>query len=150
MSIKEQIMNDMKHYMKEKNEIALNAIRLLRADIKNAEIDKQKELTDEEVMQIVSSSIKKRKESIEMYKKGARQDLVDKEMAEIKVIEKYLPEQLNDDDIRQIILETINEEEEKNKRNFGIIMKKVIGKIKNRAEGSKINKLVKEIIDGIK
>ena len=150
MSIKEQIMNDMKHYMKEKNEVALNAIRLLRADIKNAEIDKRKELSDEEVVHIVSSSIKKRKESIEMYKKGLRQDLVDKEVEEIKVIEKYLPEQLSDEEIKKVVLETIEEEEERNKKNFGIIMKKVIGKIKNRAEGSKINKLVKEIIDGIK
>jgi uncharacterized protein YqeY len=150
MSIKEQIMDDMKHYMKEKNEVALNAIRLLRADIKNAEIDKQKELTDEEVIHIVSSSIKKRKESIEMYIKGSRQDLVDKEEKEIKVIEKYLPEQLSDEEIRKVVLETIDDEEERNKKNFGIIMRKVIGKIKNRAEGSKINKLVKEIIDGIK
>lgn len=150
MSLKEQIMNDLKHYMKEKNEAALNAIRLLRADIKNAEIDKRKELSDEEVLQIISSSIKKRKESIEMYKKGSRQDLVDKETEEIKVIEKYLPVQLSDEEIRILIKETIDEEEETNKKNFGVIMKKVIGKIKNRAEGSKVNRLVKEIIDGIK
>jgi hypothetical protein len=150
MSLKEQIMNDLKHYMKEKNEAALNAIRLLRADIKNAEIDKRKELSDEEVLQIISSSIKKRKESIEMYKKGSRQDLVVKETEEIKVIEKYLPVQLSDEEIRILIRETIDEEEEAKKKNFGVIMKKVIGKIKNRAEGSKVNRLVKEIIDGIK
>lgn len=150
MNIKEQIMNDMKHYMKEKNEVALNAIRLLRADIKNAEIDKGKELSDEEVLQIVSSSIKKRKESIEMYKKGSRQDLVEKELAECKIIEKYLPEQLSDEEIRKVIIETIEEEEVQNRKNFGIIMKKVIGKVRNRAEGSKVNRLVKEIIDGIK
>ena len=143
-------MSDLKYYMKEKNEAALNAIRLLRADIKNTEIDKRKELSDEEVLQIISSSIKKRKESIEMYKKGSRQDLVDKETEEIRVIEKYLPEQLSDEEIRALIRDTIAEEEEANKKNFGIIMKKVIGKIKNRAEGSKVNRLVKEIIDGIK
>jgi len=89
-------------------------------------------------------------ESIEMYKKGSRQDLVDKETEEIRVIEKYLPEQLSDEEIRALIRDTIAEEEEANKKNFGIIMKKVIGKIKNRAEGSKVNRLVKEIIDGIK
>jgi hypothetical protein len=150
MSIKEQIMNDLKHYMKEKNIAGLNAIRLLRAEIKNVEIEKKRELSDEEIIQIVSSSIKKRKESIEMYKKGSRQDLVDKEMEEIKIIEKYLPAQLSDDEIRRIIFEAIDEQSEENKKNFGVIMKKVMEKIKNRAEGSKVNKLVKEIVDGIK
>lgn len=150
MSIKEQIMNDLKRYMKEKNAVALNAIRLLRSEIKNVEIEKRRELNDEEVIQIVSSSIKKRKESIEMYKKGSRQDLVDKEMEEISIIEKYLPIQLSDDEIRKIILETIDEQSDENKKNFGVIMKTVIGKIKNRAEGSKVNRLVKEILDGIK
>jgi uncharacterized protein YqeY len=150
MSIKEQIMNDIKRYMKEKNNAGLNAIRLLRAEIKNVEIEKKRELSDEEIIQLVSSSIKKRKESIEMYKKGSRQDLVDKEMDEIRIIEKYLPAQLSDEEIRKIINETIDEQSEENKKNFGVIMKKVMEKIKNRAEGSKVNKLVKEILDGIK
>jgi len=87
---------------------------------------------------------------LKCIKKGSRQDLVDKEMEEISNYRKYLPIQLSDDEIRKIILETIDEQSDENKKNFGVIMKTVIGKIKNRAEGSKVNRLVKEILDGIK
>ena len=88
MTLKEQILEDIKHYMKEKDNIALNAVRMLKSDIKNAEIAAIKELDDECIIKVVASSIKKRKDSAEIYIKNSRQDLADKELAEIKVLEK--------------------------------------------------------------
>lgn len=150
MGLKEQILNDMKTYMKNKDSVALGAIRMLNAEIKNAEIEKKRELKDEEIVNIISSAIKKRRESITFYQKGGRKDLLDKEEHEIKVLQKYLPEQLTDSELKDIIMDAINKEPEENRKNFGIIMKKVMSKVKGRAEGSKVNKFVKEIIDGIK
>ncbi|MDY6822072.1 MAG: GatB/YqeY domain-containing protein, partial [Deferribacterota bacterium] len=84
MGLKEQILNDMKTYMKNKDSVALGAIRMLNAEIKNAEIEKKRELKDEEIVNIISSAIKKRRESITFYQKGGRKDLLDKEEHEIK------------------------------------------------------------------
>ena len=104
MSLKEQILEDIKHYMKEKDSVALNAVRMLKSDVKNAEIAAISELDDEGVIKVVMSSIKKRKDSAEIYAKNGRQELADKELAEIKVLEKYLPAQLDDESSKKLLM----------------------------------------------
>ncbi|BAI81042.1 conserved hypothetical protein [Deferribacter desulfuricans SSM1] len=148
MGLKEQILEDMKTYMKEKNSVALGAIRMLRAEIKNAEIEKKGELTDEDVIKVVQSAIKKRKEAAEQYEKANRHELAEKEKKEIEILSKYLPEQLSEEELKKIIAEEINKFESKDKKFFGQVMKNVMAKVKGRADGKIVNKLVSEAFDG--
>ena len=146
MTLKEQILEDIKHYMKEKDNIALNAVRMLKSDIKNAEIAAIKELDDECIIKVVASSIKKRKHSAEIYIKNSRQDLADKELAEIKVLEKYLPAQLDDESIKAVINEVIASLDDNMKKNFGAVMKNVMAKVGSSAEGKRVSELIKGIL----
>lgn len=146
MTLKEQILEDIKHYMKEKDNIALNAVRMLKSDIKNSEIAAIKELDDEGIIKVVASSIKKRKDSAEIYIKNSRQDLADKELAEIKVLEKYLPAQLDDEVIKAVINEVIASLDDNMKKNFGAVMKNVMAKVGSSAEGKRVSELIKGIL----
>lgn len=146
MTLKEQILEDIKHYMKEKDIVALNAVRMLKSEVKNAEIAAIKELDDAGVIKVVQSSIKKRKDSAEIYAKNGRQELADKELAEIKVLEKYLPAQLDDEAIKKIINEVIASLDDSMKKNFGAVMKAVMAKVGASAEGKKVSELIKGII----
>lgn len=146
MTLKEQILEDIKHYMKEKDNVALNAVRMLKSDVKNAEIAAIKELDDEGVIKVVASSIKKRKDSAEIYIKNGRQDLADKELAEIKVLEKYLPAQLDDEAIKAVITEVIASIDDNMKKNFGAVMKNVMAKVGSSAEGKRVSELIKGML----
>ena len=146
MTLKEQILEDIKHYMKEKDNVALNAVRMLKSDVKNAEIAAIKELDDEGVIKVVASSIKKRKDSAEIYIKNGRQDLADKELAEIKVLEKYLPAQLDDEAIKAVITEVISSLDDNMKKNFGAVMKNVMAKVGSSAEGKRVSELIKGML----
>ena len=146
MTLKEQILEDIKHYMKEKDTVALNADRMLKYEVKNAEIAAIKELDDDGVIKVVQSSIKKRKDSAEIYAKNGRQELADKELAEIKVLEKYLPAQLDDEAIKKIINEVIASLDDSMKKNFGAVMKAVMAKVGASAEGKKVSELIKGIL----
>lgn len=146
MTLKEQILEDIKHYMKEKDNVALNAVRMLKSDVKNAEIAAIKELDDEGIIKVVASSIKKRKDSAEIYIKNGRQDLADKELAEIKVLEKYLPAQLDDEAIKAVINEVIASLDDSMKKNFGAVMKNVMAKVGSSAEGKRVSELIKGML----
>ena len=146
MTLKEQILEDIKHYMKEKDNVALNAVRMLKSDVKNAEIAAIKELDDEGVIKVVASSIKKRKDSAEIYIKNGRQDLADKELTEIKVLEKYLPAQLDDEAIKAVITEVISSLDDNMKKNFGAVMKNVMAKVGSSAEGKRVSELIKGML----
>lgn len=148
MTLKEQILEDIKTYMKEKDQVSLNAVRMLKSDIKTAEVATTpvKELDDDAVIKIVMSNIKKRRDSIEIYEKNGRQDAADKELAEIKALEKYLPAQLSDDDIKKVIQEVIDSLEDANKKNFGMVMKGVMAKVTGQAEGKHVSELIKSVL----
>jgi len=140
-----QITEDMKVAMKNKDSIALNTIRMLRAEIKNAEIQKMGQLNEDEIIKVIQTAIKKRKEAAEQYKNAGRDDLCEKELSEAKVLEKYLPEQLREDEIKAIINQVISET---GNNNFGLVMRGVMEKVQGRAEGKVVNQLVKEILNG--
>jgi uncharacterized protein YqeY len=147
MGLKDQILEDMKRYMKEKNQVALGAIRMLRSEIRNAEIDKSGDLDDEEIVRVVKSSIKKRKDSANQYRDAGRDDLAAKEEEEIEVLEKYMPKQLSEEEIKEIIAEEMKELDIIDKKHFGRIMKAVMAKVGNRADGKLVSKMVKEAFD---
>ena len=148
MGIKEQLKNDMKEAMKAKDKVKLSTIRMIMSLIKNAEIDKRGELTDEEIIGLLQKYAKQRKESIEMYEKGGRQDLVEKEKAELAIVESYLPEQLDENEIKNIVKSTIEEVGASSVKDMGKVMKAVMPKLRGRADGSVVNRIVKELLSG--
>jgi len=145
--MKKKLMEDMKKYMKEKNKIALNTVKMVNAEIKKQEIDKQKELSDEEVISVIEKQIKNRKDSAEQYKNAGREDLAEQEEEEIKVLIKYLPEQLSKEEIEKIVDEIIKEIGAESKSDFGKVMGKIMPKVKGKADGNLVKKIVQEKLD---
>ncbi len=142
MSLKSKIAEDMKAALRSGDKPKLGLIRMLRSEIKYKEIEKGSELEDEETIEVLSSALKKRKEAIEEFKKGGREDLVLKEDNEAKMILSYLPEQLSHEEIHQLIDETISETDAQGHRDVGKVMKTLMPKVKGRADGKKVNQLV--------
>jgi len=147
MALKEQILEDMKQFMKDKNQVALGAVRMLRSEIRNAEIEKSGDLNDDEIVKLVSTAVKKRKDSARQYEEAGREDLASKELEEIKVLEKYMPEQLSEDEIRNIVNNEISKLDSPDKKYFGQVMKAVMAEVGNRADGKLVNRIVKEAFD---
>ncbi len=148
MGVKEKIVADMKEAMKAKDMTKVSTLRLLLSEIKNKEIDKKGELTDEEIYALIQKAVKQRKESIEQYRSGGRNDLVQKEEAELKILESYLPEQLSKDELERIIEEAIKETGATTMKDMGKVMKIVMPKVKGRADGKIVNEMVKKKLGG--
>ncbi len=146
MSLKERLKEDMKAALKAKDKEKLSVIRMLQALIKNAEIDKRGELTDEEIISLLQKYAKQRRESIEMYEKGGRQDLVEKEKRELEIVEGYLPKQMSEEEIRELVAEVIKEVGASSPKDLGKVMQAVMPKVKGRADGSLVNRVVRELL----
>lgn len=143
MQIREQIMNDMKAAMREKDQVRLDAIRGLQSAIKNREIDSRPNpLTEDDVLAVIKKLVKQRKESIEQFQSAGRQDLVEKESTELKVLETYLPAQMSREQIEKIVAEVVAETGAKTIKDMGTVMKAVTAKTAGAAD----NKLVSELI----
>ena len=143
MSLLKKITNDMKKAMKNKEKERVNVLRLLRSELKNAKIDSQKELTEEDEIQVISKAAKNRKESIESYKKGDREDLVEKEQKELEIIQEYLPEQMSDEEIKELVEEVIEKVDASGMQDMGKVMGTIMPKVRGQAEGSKVQKIVR-------
>lgn len=148
MSIKNKIENDLKAALKKKKEVEVSTLRMLLAAIKNFEIQRQSELSDEEVVTVVQKQIKQRKESIEAFQKGKRDDLVAKEREELEILSKYLPQQLTNDELEKIVKETV-EELKAGQKDFGMVMGKVMEKIRGKAEGSLVAEIVRKNLTSV-
>lgn len=146
MSLQKQIEKDFIEAMKAKEENKISALRMLKTALKNKsiEIGKEKELDDHLIAEIVAKEIKARKESIVEYEKGARADLVQKEKAEIEALEKYLPEQLSEEEISKIVEKAIQKSGASGPQDIGRVMAQVMPHLKGKAEGSLVSKIVKE------
>ncbi len=132
MSLKDQITEDMKSAMKAGDKDRLKVVRLIRAAIKQIEVDKRIELDDAAVLTVLDKMVKQRRDSVEQFQKGNRNDLADIELAEIVILEDYLPEQLSDEELDAMIDEAINSTGAENIRDMG----KVMGQIKAKAAGA--------------
>lgn len=141
MSLKEKLMDDLKTAMRDKDKLNKDAITMIRADIKRKEVDERIEVTDEQILDIISKQLKEKKASIEDFKKGNRQDLVDKTNDEIQVLLRYLPEQLSEDDLRKIVVETIKKENISSQKEIGKLMKAVMPLVKGKADGKEVNRI---------
>ncbi len=142
MSLKEKITEDMKAAMKEGDKVKLNLIRMLRSEIKYKEIDIGSELDDDGTVDVLCSAVKKRKESIEEFEKGGREDLVAREEKELKIIYGYLPQQLSEDELLKLIDDSIAEVEAQSPKDIGKVMRAIMPKVKGKAEGKKVNQMV--------
>jgi len=147
MNLKEKINADLLSAMKAKEEVKLGALRMLKAAIIKFEVsgNKKIEVTDENVLQIIGKEVKQRKDSIEAYKKGAREDLAVKEEAEMKILQLYLPEQMGEDELKTLISQTISQTGATVK-DFGKVMGSVMAQAKGKADGQTVTRLVKEIL----
>ncbi|TSC66334.1 MAG: hypothetical protein G01um101477_132 [Candidatus Doudnabacteria bacterium Gr01-1014_77] len=141
--LKEQIDADLKAAMIAKDQTTLDTLRMLRARIKNEEIAKGKDFVDEEIVSVIGSEVKRRKDSITAYTEGNRPELAEKEQSEITVLQKYLPAQLSEQEVTQIITEALAGQTFQSSE-FGKAMALVMPKLKGKADGSLISKILKE------
>jgi len=142
----EQINQDLITAMKAKNAEETSALRMLIAAARNKEItlrkDGQAELSDEQVLEVIASEVKKRRDSAVAYSQGNRQELADKENSEIKILEKYLPEQMSDEELEKIVKEVVASGAD----NFGKVMGQVMARVKGKADGGKVGEIVKKLL----
>lgn len=143
MEILPKIMNEIKEAMKSKDTLKLSTLRFLQAAVKNREIElRPNPINDEEVMIVIKKLVKQRKESIEQYKAGNRQDLVDQEAAELKILETYLPAQMTREQVEKLVVDVMTALSAKTIKDMGPVMKEVLA----RSGGSADNKLVSELV----
>jgi hypothetical protein len=147
MSLKKRLMEDLKTSMKNKDKIKKNAVTLIRSSIKQQEVDTRKDLNDDDIIDIISKQIKQKKNSIEDFKKGNREDLIELTKQEISILETYMPEQLSDDELEDIVKKAVEETEAKTKRDIGKVMSKVMPLVKGRADGNQVNKIVMKYLN---
>ena len=141
--ILKKLQNEMKEALKNKNKEKLSTIRMLISEIKKVQIDTKKELNDDEVLSIIQRYAKQRREAIEQYKKAGRDDLVEKEKKELNIVLEFLPKQLTEKEIEEIVDSTIKELNATSMKDMGKVMKTVMEKVKGRAEGSIVSRIVK-------
>lgn len=146
MSLKEKLMEDLKTSMRNKDTVRKNTITMVRAAIKQIEVDERVEIDDERILEIISKQLKERNNAIEDFKKGNRQDLVDITKKEIEILLDYLPEQFTEEELEKIVAETIDEVDAKSMKDIGLVMKSVMPKVKGRADGNAVNKIVRSML----
>lgn len=148
MSLKEQLTADMKEAMKNKEKERLAVIRMVRGAIRQQEIDGQKELDEEDVIAVISKEVKMRRDSIEEFQKGGREDLVEKTQAEIDVLLPYLPAQLSEDEVRELVKAAVEQTGAATPKDMGKVMGVLMPKVKGRADGKMVNTIVKSFLQG--
>jgi|SRR5699024_177663 len=148
MALKDQIIADLKHAMKNKQQKRLQVLRSLKAQLLEREIKERKDgeasLSDEQTIEVLMKAAKQRKESIKQFENGGRKDLVDSEKAELDIINSYLPEMLSEEEIRKVALQKIEETGAENISDMGRVMGATMQELKGKAEGSLISQVVKE------
>ena len=148
MGLKERIQADMQKAAKERNSLALSALRMALAAIKNKEIETRGEIGEDAVLKVLATMVKQRKESIELFERGGRSDLAGKETAEIDVLEAYLPKPLTDAEVESLVREAIAAAGAKSPADMGRVMKELMPKVAGRADGKTVNEIVRRLLAG--
>lgn len=144
----QKISKDLITAMKVRSELKLSVLRMASAALKNKKIalGNKEELTDEQVMDVLKTEVKKRHDSVAEYLRGNRQDLVDKELAEIKILEEYLPEQMSEADVAKAVEEIVMAAGEVSMKDFGRLMAEAMSKLKGQADGTQVSAVVKKLL----
>ncbi len=148
MKLLERLQEDLKNSMKAKDGTRVSVLRFLLAAVKNREIANKGPLEDEQVLQEITSSAKRRRESIDAFREAGRQDLVEKEEAELAILNDYLPEPMSEEDLRSLIQEVITATGASSMGDLGAVMKQVMPRISGQADGKLVNQIVREILSG--
>jgi uncharacterized protein YqeY len=143
MNLQEKLMNDLKAAMKAGDSLKVNTIRLLRAQMKDAQIAKGETLSEEDEIAVLTNAAKKRKEAIEIYEKSNRDDLLTKEKKELEIISAYLPKQLSQDEIEKIVTQIIAEVGAESLKDMGKVMSAAMNQLKGRADGKFVQEIVR-------
>ena len=146
MSIEQQLLNDMNAALKAGKKEDVATIRMVRAQLKDARIAKGSDLDEANINQVLQRAVKMRKEAIEMYRQGNRQDLVDKESTELQIIQRYLPEQLSEDDLKKLIDEIIAAAHLSSEKDLGRLMGAIMPKVQGKADGKLVQQLAKSAL----
>lgn len=149
MSIKDQLTADMKQAMKDREagKLRLSVIRMVRANIKNVEINDKKELDDDGVLAVLMKEVKMRQDSLEEFQKAGRTELIAQAKEEIAILQAYLPAALGDDELKAIVTEVIAAVGATSAKDMGKVMPKVMAQTKGRADGKRINAMVRELLN---
>jgi uncharacterized protein YqeY len=148
MELKAEIQESVKSAMKSRDAVTLSTLRLLLSAIHNEEIRLRKELSAEEIQKTITTLCKQRTEAIELFRKGGREELAQKEETELAVLKLYLPQPLADDEVKALIQSCIDETGAKNIQDLGKVMKLVMPKVSGRSDGKRVNELAKALLGG--
>ena len=146
MSLKEQLLEDMKNAMKDKDTVKKNTVQMARAAVLQIEKDNRITLDDDGIIDVIAKEVKKRRDVLPEYEKSGRQDLVDGLKAEVDVLLKYLPQQLTEEELEVLVRQAVDETGAVSVRDMGKVMQAVMPKVKGRADGKMINVIVKKIL----
>lgn len=149
MSLKEKLTEDMKQAMrdKESGKLRLSVIRMVRANIKNVEIDRKQELSNDEVLDVLAKEVKLRRDAVEEFNKGNRPDLVESLEQEVAILMNYLPEQLSEAEVRTLVESAVAETQAVSPKEMGKVMAVLMPKVKGRADGKLVNTIVREMLN---
>lgn len=142
--LKEKLQNDLKQALLGKDSTAKTVIRQIMATVKNKEIEIKDTLDDTGILAVISTLVKQHKDSIEQFRKGGRDDLVHKELRELDVLQQYMPQQLSEDELEKIVVDSITELQLTSKKEMGQAMKVIMPKVKGRADGNQVKMLVQK------
>lgn len=146
MSLNEKIVDDLKHAIKAKDEVKVSCLRMLKTAVKNRQVEKGRELEDEEIHAIISSLVKRGKESIEEFRKGNRDDLAQKEEKELDVFYAYLPRQLSPAEIESTLKEVIEEVSAASPKDLGKVMKAAMARMAGQVQGKEVNEIARKLL----
>ncbi len=144
MSLRDRLSDEMKQAMKARDELRLSTVRLVRSAVKNKDIELKRELNDQEIVDVIATLVKQRRESIRMFVEAGRQDLVDKEEGELKVLLEFLPQQLSREEVAALAEKVIAECGALGARDMGKVMKALMPHVSGRADGKMVSDVVKE------
>jgi len=148
MGLKEQLDGDLKTSMRDKDPLKLSVIRMLKSAIKYREIELMKPLDDAGVMQVISTEIKRRRDSVEQYRSGGRPELAEKEEQEIALLQHYLPQQLSEAELRAKVDEVVARVGAKGPKDMGAVMKALLPDVQGKAESKTVSEIVKQRLSG--
>lgn len=144
--LEERLLSDINAAMKAGKKAVVETLRMLRAQIKDARINKREDLTEEEVLQVLATAVKRRKESIKLFEEGRRDDLVQKEKNELELIQIYLPAQLSQNELKDLIDQKITALNVSSEKDMGLVMKAIMPEIKGKADGKVVQQIVRELL----
>jgi uncharacterized protein YqeY len=147
MSLLQKLDDDLKTALKASESLKVSVLRMAKAALKNRQIDKREELSEEDIISVILTLIKQRKESIEQFSKGGREDLAEKERHELSILQSYLPRQLTKEELDTIIIEAIKESSSKGTKDLGKVMRLVMPRVKGTADGKIVNQRVKDLLE---